>query len=142
MTKNPISTAFAVFMVIAVTSVAIVAPASAQTTSVELAKIWPKWRKLPVSQEQILYAKAKNKGTELVQVYVEFIIKQPFYDVHVCYTDIMWLPPRPERPIVVLEVVFNPPGPGRSNVLALLWYKAEGADWVVDGSATCEFTVT
>ena len=133
LTKNVISTVIVVFMVMAVTSVTIALPVSAQTVSVEILKAWPRWRRLKLSQHpyQILYAKARNTGTEGVFVKVQFIVWHMESDEIVTYwSSELYLLPHP-RPIK-LEAICLPEHLGNYLLNARLYYKY-GADWVLDG---------
>lgn len=134
MTKNVISTVILVFMVMAVTSVTIALPVSAQTVSVEILKAWPRWRRLKLSEHpyQILYAKVRNTGTEAVFVKVKFFVEF----IEGAQTSEYWsyeleLLPHPQ-PIKLETPIFVPGPPGRYMLSAHLYYKY-GADWVLDG---------
>lgn len=134
MTKNVISTVIVVFMVMAVTSVTIALPVSAQTVSVEILKAWPRWRRLIPSEHpyQILYAKARNTGTEAVFIKVKFFVTWvEGIDTYEFWTEELELLPHPQ-PIKLETTIFVPVNPGDYLLNAQLYYKY-GADWVLDG---------
>ena len=131
MTKKTIAIALVAFMVIAVASFA--PPITAQTASAELVQVKPKWKHLDLSENpyQILYAKVKNNGTEPVEVQVEFDVIGPL-GIESYLSDVASLPVHPPNPLR-LSVEFTVEWPGKYYVAGVLFFKAEGADWTVDG---------
>ncbi len=129
LTKNVMSSALIVFMVMAITSVTIMVPVSAQP---ELLRAWPKWKRLKLSEQpyQILYAKAKNTGTEGVYAKVEFEIFAPGIGTFIISTKTVFLPPHP--PPIKLEAIFPLPELGKYYITAQLYYLYD-SDWLLDG---------
>lgn len=101
----------------------------------------PKWKRLVRSEHpfQIFYAKARNNGTEPVLAMVEFTIEHAggFEQI---FTEEMVLPVHPSKPIV-FTASWGPPLFGYYYVYATLYYRAEGADWIMDGRKSFEFKV-
>lgn len=144
LTKKVCSTVL-VLVVIAITSVVMVIPASAQTTSAELIDAWPKWYRLDLSKHpyQIFYAKVRNTGTEPVYVRALFtIFDLQGFPLATLVTDIVLLPSHPLKP-TTLKVEWDPavlPVPGYYTVHAGLEY-FDGVYWAWGGSKMFEFIV-
>lgn len=134
-----------VLVVIAMTSVVMVIPASAQTISVELKAAWPKWYRLDLSQHpyEIFYAKVRNTGTEPVYVRARFtIFDLQGLPVAALVTDIVLLPSHPLKP-TTLMVEWGPldlPAPAYYDVIARLEY-FDGVYWALGGSETFVLSV-
>ena len=136
--KNVVSTALVVFMVMTITSVEIVLPVSAE--SVVLLDAYPKWRALRLSQHpnQILYAKVKNTRTEDVYVKVRFELVDPSSDEYAVETDIVFLP---SHRAIKLKFILTDLYPGVLSVTVILYYSADGINWLADGIKTFTFLV-
>ena len=143
MAQKAISTIIVFFMVMAVASVTVALPVSAQTVSVEIVKAWPQWRRYKLSEHpyQILYAKAKNIGTEPVYIKVKFCVVW----VDGAETVEYWsyeLELLPSPPTAKLGLILMPGPCGRYTVTATLWYKAAGAlDYIQNGWKWFSFVV-
>ena len=138
LTKKTVAIALAAFMVIAIASFA--PPITAQTASAELMQAKPKWKHLVLSEHpyQIVYAKVRNNGTEPVLGMVEFVIHCPG-GIVLFLTEPMWLPVHPKP--IVFTVSWGPELLGYYYGWATLYYRAEGADWIMDGRESFEFKV-
>jgi len=143
LTKKAISTVIVFFIVMTITSVTTALPVSSQTVSVEIVKAWPQWRRYKLSEHpyQILYAKAKNTGTEPVYIKVKFCVVW----IEGAQTSEYWsyeleLLTHPPTAKLVLILI---PGPcGHYSVTATLWYKAAGAlDYTPNGWKSFNFVV-
>jgi len=134
LTGKTIAIALVAFTVTAIASFA--TPIAAQTASVELLQVKPKWKHLDLSENpyQILYAKVRNNGTEPVWVQVRFEVISPGYPTAFYLSNVAYLPVHPPNPLR-LEVTFEVPGPSKYHVAGILYYRAEGADWIMDGVA-------
>jgi hypothetical protein len=131
LTKKTITIVLVTLMVVATMSFA--PPIAAQTACAELLQVKPKWRHLDLSKNpwQILYAKVKNNCTEPVWVRVEFVV-QNGEGINVYISEEVFLPVHPPKPLL-LEVTFEVGIPGKYYVAGVLFYKAEGAEWIMDG---------
>lgn len=134
LTRKPIAIALVALMVVAIASFA--PPIAAQTASVELMQVKPKWKHLDLSENpyQILYAKVKNNGTEPVWVQVVFEVTSISGGVTSYASDVAYLPAHPANPLR-LEVTFKVGMPEKYHVAGTLFYKPEGAYWIMDGVA-------
>ena len=131
LTKKTIAIALVAFTVIATASLA--PPIAAQTASPELIQVKPEWKHLDLSENpwQILYAKIKNKDAEPFWVKVEFVVTSDV-GVDEYVTEEAFLPVHPPNPLLLL-VTFEVYFPGEYYVAGVLYYRAEGAEWTMDG---------
>jgi hypothetical protein len=134
LTRKTIAIALVAFTVTAIASFA--PPIAAQTASVELLQVKPKWKHLDLSENpwQILYAKVRNNGTEPVLVQVEFEVISSAHGTTLYLSDVAYLPAHPPNPLR-LEVTFEVGIPDKYYVAGILYYRAEGAEWIRDGVA-------
>jgi len=137
LTKRVASTVPIIFLVMAITLVAMALPVSAATLSANLLNARYD------QQNQTLKAHVRNNGCTTVWVYVHFVIMDEFgLTVFEVSTNIQSLPSSGQNMVTWLEVFWPPPPPGRYYGTAYLYYGPSNAGpWTPDGLDSFAFTV-